>query len=233
MRTQSLIAYCGNRKDRRSSSSPSVPPLVEVARRPTIHLLSHAQNQHRHELLRLSRIGRRSLLACPPGARGEPPRVCASSTAPHYAPWEDPPCPIQHCSTPLGRGLSARAIGSKITPRVPGATAQRAAYARDTVRVGRDETYRRFPVCLPGGVLLVPVEHRAARLRHDAGAGFGRAWRSDFLSLRPARLGTYVTAGSANVPGFYPVDTAIALQFRNGHLTGWKRDWRLRRPWPF
>jgi hypothetical protein len=44
---------------------------------------------------------------------------------------------------------------------------------------------------------------------------------------------TYVTAGSVNVPGFYPVDTAIALQFRNGHLTGWKKDWRLRRPWPF
>jgi hypothetical protein len=44
---------------------------------------------------------------------------------------------------------------------------------------------------------------------------------------------TYVTAGSVNVPGFYPVDTAIALQFRNGHLTGWKKDWRVRHLWPF
>ena len=43
----------------------------------------------------------------------------------------------------------------------------------------------------------------------------------------------YVTGGSARVPGFYPVDSAIALQFRKGHLTGWKNDWRLRRPWPF
>jgi len=25
----------------------------------------------------------------------------------------------------------------------------------------------------------------------------------------------------------------LALQFRNGQLTGWKKDWRLRRPWPF
>jgi hypothetical protein len=43
----------------------------------------------------------------------------------------------------------------------------------------------------------------------------------------------YVTGGSAGVPGFYPVDSAIALQFRNGHLTGWKKDWRVRRPGPF
>jgi hypothetical protein len=43
----------------------------------------------------------------------------------------------------------------------------------------------------------------------------------------------YVTAGSAGVPGFYPVDSAIALQFRNGHLTGWKKDWRVRRTGPF
>jgi hypothetical protein len=43
----------------------------------------------------------------------------------------------------------------------------------------------------------------------------------------------YLAYGSAGVPGFYPVDSALALQFRRGHLTGWKKDWRLRRPWPF
>ena len=43
----------------------------------------------------------------------------------------------------------------------------------------------------------------------------------------------YVAYGSAGIRGFYPVDSAVALQFRNGHLTGWKNDWRLRRPWPF
>jgi hypothetical protein len=43
----------------------------------------------------------------------------------------------------------------------------------------------------------------------------------------------YVAYGSAGIRGFYPVDGAVALQFRNGHLTGWKNDWRLRRPWPF
>jgi hypothetical protein len=43
----------------------------------------------------------------------------------------------------------------------------------------------------------------------------------------------YVAYGSPGIPGFYPVDSALALQFRNGQLTGWKKDWRLRRPFPF
>jgi hypothetical protein len=43
----------------------------------------------------------------------------------------------------------------------------------------------------------------------------------------------YLAYGSAGVPGFYPVDSALALQFRNGRLAGWKKDWQLRRPWPF
>jgi hypothetical protein len=43
----------------------------------------------------------------------------------------------------------------------------------------------------------------------------------------------YLAYGAPGVPGFYPVDSALALQFRNGQLTGWKKDWRLRRPWPF
>src|SRR2546429_7735643 len=38
----------------------------------------------------------------------------------------------------------------------------------------------------------------------------------------------YVAYGSPGIPGFYPVDSALALQFRNGQLTGWKKDWRLR-----
>jgi hypothetical protein len=36
--------------------------------------------------------------------------------------------------------------------------------------------------------------------------------------------------GTPGIPGFYPSDSAIALQFRRGHLTGWKKDWRIRRP---
>ena len=43
----------------------------------------------------------------------------------------------------------------------------------------------------------------------------------------------YIAAGAAYVPGFYPVDRGIALQFRNGRLTGWKKDWQLQRPGPF
>ena len=39
----------------------------------------------------------------------------------------------------------------------------------------------------------------------------------------------YLAYGQAMVVGAYPVASAIALQFRNGRLTGWKKDWRLRR----
>lgn len=39
----------------------------------------------------------------------------------------------------------------------------------------------------------------------------------------------YYTVTPAGVPGFYPVDRAIHLQFRKGCLTGWKKDWHLRR----
>jgi hypothetical protein len=43
----------------------------------------------------------------------------------------------------------------------------------------------------------------------------------------------FVTVRDAGVPGFYPVDTRIFLQFRRGHLTGWKKDWRVRKGWLF
>ena len=43
----------------------------------------------------------------------------------------------------------------------------------------------------------------------------------------------FATVRTIPVPRAYPVDEAIALQFRNGRLTGWKQDWRLRRPWPY
>ena len=43
----------------------------------------------------------------------------------------------------------------------------------------------------------------------------------------------YVAGGSPALPGFYPSDVANALQVRNGHLTGGKKDWRMRRPSSF
>ena len=43
----------------------------------------------------------------------------------------------------------------------------------------------------------------------------------------------YLAFGSPGLPGFYPVDSALALQFRRGHLTGWKKDWQVGRPVPF
>ena len=47
------------------------------------------------------------------------------------------------------------------------------------------------------------------------------------------RSNIMITGGLAAIPGYYPVDTGLALQFRGGRLTGWKQDWRLRRPPPF
>ena len=41
----------------------------------------------------------------------------------------------------------------------------------------------------------------------------------------------YLVQRPASVPGFYPVDTRIVLQFRRGKLTGWRRDWQMRPYW--
>jgi hypothetical protein len=41
----------------------------------------------------------------------------------------------------------------------------------------------------------------------------------------------YLARGVADIPGTFPADTAIALQFRHRHLTGWKQDWTMRKPW--
>ena len=41
----------------------------------------------------------------------------------------------------------------------------------------------------------------------------------------------YLIERMATVPGFYPVDTHIVLQFRRGRLTGWRRDWQMRPYW--
>ena len=41
----------------------------------------------------------------------------------------------------------------------------------------------------------------------------------------------YLVQRRASVPGLYPVDTRIVLQFRRGRLTGWRRDWQMRPYW--
>jgi hypothetical protein len=38
----------------------------------------------------------------------------------------------------------------------------------------------------------------------------------------------YMVERLASVPGWYPVDTRVILQFRRGRLTGWRRDWQMR-----
>jgi hypothetical protein len=55
------------------------------------------------------------------------------------------------------------------------------------------------------------------------------------LTYHSGRRGSeiYIAHGATGIPGFYPVETGIALQYRRGRLTGWKRDWQLNRPWPF
>jgi hypothetical protein len=37
----------------------------------------------------------------------------------------------------------------------------------------------------------------------------------------------FIAVGPAGIPGFYRTEEAIALQFRDNRLTGWKRDYRL------
>jgi hypothetical protein len=41
----------------------------------------------------------------------------------------------------------------------------------------------------------------------------------------------YVARRFADIPGTFPADNAIVLQFRRGHLTGWKQDTAMRKPW--
>ena len=41
----------------------------------------------------------------------------------------------------------------------------------------------------------------------------------------------YLAQERSNVPGIYPVDTRVVLQFRRHRLTGWRRDWQMRRYW--
>ena len=52
------------------------------------------------------------------------------------------------------------------------------------------------------------------------------------LAYHSGRSGSkiFIAAGLTSIPGFYPVDGALALQFRRGRLTGWKQEWQLRRP---
>jgi hypothetical protein len=41
----------------------------------------------------------------------------------------------------------------------------------------------------------------------------------------------YMVERRSTVPGIYPVDTRVVLQFRKGHLTGWRRTWQMRPYW--
>jgi len=41
----------------------------------------------------------------------------------------------------------------------------------------------------------------------------------------------FIVERMSGVPGIYPVDTRIILQFRNGRLTGWRRDFQMRPYW--
>jgi len=41
----------------------------------------------------------------------------------------------------------------------------------------------------------------------------------------------FIVERVSSVPGIYPVDTRIILQFRRGRLTGWRRDWQMQPHW--
>ena len=48
----------------------------------------------------------------------------------------------------------------------------------------------------------------------------------------PPRAEIYAALRPAGIPGFYPSDEALVLQFRKNHLTGWRKTWQLRSLWP-
>jgi outer membrane protein assembly factor BamE (lipoprotein component of BamABCDE complex) len=50
-----------------------------------------------------------------------------------------------------------------------------------------------------------------------------------YIAGRPGNE-VYFSVRDTRVPG-YPVGEALVLQFRRGMLTGWKKDWRVRKPW--
>lgn len=51
-----------------------------------------------------------------------------------------------------------------------------------------------------------------------------------YLSGRPGSE-RYLVQRLSTVPGIYPVDGRLVLQFRRGRLTGWRRDWQMRPYW--
>ena len=51
-----------------------------------------------------------------------------------------------------------------------------------------------------------------------------------YLSGRPGSE-RYLVQRLSTVPGIYPVDARLVLQFRRGRLTGWRRDWQMRPFW--
>jgi hypothetical protein len=48
-----------------------------------------------------------------------------------------------------------------------------------------------------------------------------------YLSGRPGSE-RYMVERMSTIPGWYPIDARIILQFRRGRLTGWRRDWQMR-----
>ncbi|MGE3149732.1 MAG: hypothetical protein AB7K04_11760 [Pseudorhodoplanes sp.] len=47
----------------------------------------------------------------------------------------------------------------------------------------------------------------------------------------PPHSERYAALRPAGVPGLYPSDEGLVLQFRKDRLTGWRKTWRLRRLW--
>ena len=102
---------------------------------------------------------------------------------------------------------------------------------------------RTIPLALLAFILLsLGTAHATdARASNVAPLAFGMTQQevSDALGA-PLRLiavqrrggEVYFAARDARVTG-YPMGERIVLQFRRGALTGWKKDWRIQKPWFF
>jgi hypothetical protein len=72
---------------------------------------------------------------------------------------------------------------------------------------------------------LPPNDHLAFGMTRDQVA----AHYAEPLVYLKGRPGSelYMVRTRSSIPGLYPVDKKVFLQFRNHRLSGWKRDWRM------
>jgi hypothetical protein len=99
--------------------------------------------------------------------------------------------------------------------------------------IDRSWIARLAALCLCWGIYCGPYDSNAFPLAfgmspEDAAAALGVPLT--YYSGPPGSE-IFLARGAAGIPGLFPVDATLTLQFRRGHLIGWKRNWNMREPW--